>query len=221
MNFDERRLLAQRYSMQDHRIPSALSSSTRRNIGSASRRKMLLSTFLGAILLSGCSPGRDVPPVTPYVSTTYHLGIGDRIRLITFGEQALSQDFIVGDGGTISVPLLGTVHAAGLTVGELGTAVAAELRQRKFYRDPSVVAEIEVYRPIFVLGEVAKPGQYPYQPGMTMLTAVAVAGGYTYRSVEDYAYVVRPTDTSSSIGKIMPQDFVKPGDVIKVYERFF
>ena len=81
--------------------------------------------------------------------------------------------------------------------------------------------EVETYRPISVLGEVAKPGQYPYQPGMTMLTAIAVAGGFTYRSVEGYAMVVRQAQPDAVTGKILPQDYVKPGDVIKVYERLF
>jgi polysaccharide export outer membrane protein len=77
------------------------------------------------------------------------------------------------------------------------------------------------YRPIFVLGEVAKPGQYAYAPGMTMLTAVAVAGGFTYRAIENYASVVRTTGNEADEGKITPRSFVAPGDVVKVFERRF
>ena len=88
-------------------------------------------------------------------------------------------------------------------------------------RNPSVAVEVVSYREVSVLGEVAKPGQYPYQPGMTLLTAIAAAGGFTYRAVEDYAYVVRDIDSKTVAGKITPQDYVKPGDVIKVYERWF
>ena len=77
------------------------------------------------------------------------------------------------------------------------------------------------YRPIFVLGEVSKPGQYPYQPGMTVVTAVAVAGGFTYRAVKDYASVVRTLDGVAVEGKAVRQGFVQPGDVITVFERRF
>ena len=77
------------------------------------------------------------------------------------------------------------------------------------------------YRPVFVLGEVAKPGQYPYQPGMTMLTGIAIAGGFTYRAFQDYAMVVRTLDNTSREGRVLPQSFIAPGDVIRVYERRF
>ena len=185
------------------------------------RRLMLALGAVGMLHVSGCAPGGDVPPLPQYNGTVYRLGIGDQLRLVTYGEQTLSQDFRIGDGGNIAVPLLGSVHAAGLTTTELGKQIEADLRSRKLLRDPSVAVEVGAYRPISVLGEVAKPGQYPYQPGMTMLTAIASAGGFTYRSVEGYAYVVRPEERASVIGKIMAQDYVKPGDVIKVYERLF
>ncbi len=77
------------------------------------------------------------------------------------------------------------------------------------------------FRPVFVLGEVAKPGQYPFQPGMTMLTTVAVAGGFTYRGVQDYASVVRTSNHNAVEGKITPLSFIAPGDVINVFERRF
>lgn len=184
--------------------------------------RLLLSTGLLAMgLLAGCAPGRNLPPVTEYNGTVYRLGVGDQLRLITFGEQSLSQEFRIGDGGNIAIPLLGSVHAAGLTATELGSQIEGNLKSRNLLRNPSVAVEIVSYRQISVLGEVAKPGQYPYQPGMTMLTAIAAAGGFTYRSIEDYAYVVRPADNTTTSGKITPQDYVKPGDVIKVYERLF
>jgi polysaccharide export outer membrane protein len=88
-------------------------------------------------------------------------------------------------------------------------------------RDPSVAVQVLAYRPIFVLGEVSKPGQYPYQPGMTMLTAVAAAGGFTYRAVEDYAADIRTQDGKVTEGNVTPEAFLAPGDVIKVYMRRF
>jgi polysaccharide export outer membrane protein len=177
--------------------------------------------LLAFVLLNGCAPGSDLPPIPPYNGGIYRLGVGDQIRLITYGEDQLSEEFRLGDGGNIAVPLLGSVHAEGLTASELGTELADQLRSKNLFRNPSVSVEVTAYRQISVLGEVAKPGQYAYQPGMTMLTAIASAGGFTYRSVEGYAYVVRQVQNKAVIGKILPQDYVQPGDVIKIYERYF
>jgi polysaccharide export outer membrane protein len=113
------------------------------------------------------------------------------------------------------------VHAAGDSPKELGSELAHLLRVKKLLRDPSVAVEVTAYRNIFVLGEVNKPGSYPYQPGMTMLTAVAVAGGFTYRAFEAYASDVRSTGQTAVEGKITPQSFLAPGDVVKIYERHF
>lgn len=171
--------------------------------------------------LGACSPGRDLPPIADYHSTGYNLGPGDQVRLITFGEDQLTGDFRVDDRGNIALPLVGDIHAQGDTPERLGSAIASELKRRKLLQDPSVAVEVVAYRPVFILGEVAKPGEYPYQPGMTLLTTVAVAGGFTYRAVEDYASVVRTTDNEAVNGKVTPLSFIAPGDVIKVYERRF
>lgn len=172
------------------------------------------------LLLLGCSPGRGLPPI-PLGSSEYRLGAGDTVRLIIFGEDQLTGEYRVSASGNIAVPLLGGVHAAGLTPAALQAAVAAALVHDKLLRDPSVVAEVTAYRPIFVLGEVNKPGEYPYQPGMTVVTAAAVAGGFTYRAVQGYASVVRTIDGHAVEGKATRQSYVQPGDVITVYERWF
>ncbi len=109
---------------------------------------------------------------------------------------------------------------------ELESTVAGALKKSGMLRDPTVAAEVIAYRPIFVLGEVNKPGQYPYQPGMTVVTAVAVAGGFTYRAIDDYAAVVRIFGPGTPGGRAVEgraarQDFVQPGDVITIYERRF
>jgi len=177
--------------------------------------------FLLLLLLAGCAPGHglsELPPVSP---SDYRLGPGDAVRLITFGEESLTGEFHVNDSGQIAVPLIGAIRAAGLTTHELEGAVAGALKKANMLRDPSVVAEITTYRPIFVLGEVNKPGQYPYQPGMTVVTAAAVAGGFTYRAIEDYASVVRTRDGHAVEGKAVRQAFVQPGDVITIFERRF
>lgn len=180
-----------------------------------------LTALLGSLLLGACTPGAEQPLLAEYGIQDYRLGGGDQIRIITFGEDQLTGDFRVDDRGRIALPLLGSVQASGLTPQELDKRIADDLRKRNLLRNPSVSVEVLAYRPVFVLGEVAKPGQYPYQPGMTMLTTVAVAGGFTYRGVQDYASVVRTKDNKAEEGKVLPRSFIAPGDVVKVYERRF
>jgi len=172
-------------------------------------------------LLAACAPGHGLPALPPAPVGEYHLGPGDTVRLTTFGEEQLTGEFRVGANGAIAMPLLGSVPASGLTPTQLQAAVAAGLTRKNLLRDPSVAAEVMEYRPIFVLGEVNKPGQYPYQPGMTVVTAVAVAGGFTYRAVQDYASVVRTVNGASTEGRAPRQSFVQPADVITVFERRF
>jgi polysaccharide export outer membrane protein len=143
------------------------------------------------------------------------------VRLITFGEDSLTGEFRVSDNGTIALPLIGGVRAEGLSPDALAVRVGKVLVKANILRAPSVSAEVIAYRPIFVLGEVSKPGQYPYQPGMTVVTAVAVAGGFTYRAIQGYASVVRTQDGTAIEGKASRQTFVQPGDVITVFERKF
>jgi polysaccharide export outer membrane protein len=173
------------------------------------------------LLLQACSPGRDLAPLPEFHSDIYRLGGGDQVRIITFGEDQLTGEFRVDDQGRIALPLLGGVKAEGLTPQELEALIGSELRKRNLLKDASISVEVLAYRPIFVLGEVAKPGQYPYQPGMTVLTSVAVAGGFTYRAVEDYASAIRTVKGEATEGLVKPRSFVAPGDVIKIYERNF
>jgi polysaccharide export outer membrane protein len=182
------------------------------------------SVFVFALLLTGCMPGGDLPNLPPATNAQYRLGSGDQIRVITYNETQLSNTFTVGDNGTISLPLVGTVEASGMTAGELASNISSTLEKKQLITDPSVSVEVTTYRPIAVLGEVNHPGEYPYQPGMTMLTAVALAGGFTYRAVTGYASDVRhegQADGQAVKGRIDPETTLKPGDVITVYERYF
>jgi polysaccharide biosynthesis/export protein len=182
-----------------------------------------VACVLAALPLFGCEPGSGLPPLPEYHVQAYRLGGGDQVRIITFGEDQLTGQFRINDQGDIALPLLGGVHAAGYTTTQFGDRIARELRDHQLLKDPSVSVEVQAYRPVFVLGEVAKPGEYPFQPGMTVLTAVAIAGGFTYRAVQGYASVTRTTEQQGKAqeGKASPQDFVAPGDVIKVFERRF
>ena len=177
-----------------------------------------------ALLLgpAGCGgPGSDLPVLSAAAPADYTLAPGDQVRIITFGEDTLTGEFRVNDSGSIALPLVGAVRASGLTPARLESAVAVALRRARLVANPSVSVEVIAYRPIYVLGEVNKPGQYPYQPGMTVVTAVAVAGGFTYRAIEGYASIVRTVGNRAVEGRAVRQAFVRPGDVITVFERRF
>jgi polysaccharide export outer membrane protein len=181
----------------------------------------IVLVFLFCLPFAACAPGRELPPLPPTEPAVYRLGAGDVVRLITFGEDTLTGEFRVSDSGTIALPLIGVLPAAGLTPDVLGQTVGQALVKANLLLAPSVSVEVITYRPIFVLGEVAKPGEYPYQPGMTVVTAAAVAGGFTYRAIDDYAAVVRTRDGVAVEGKATRQTFVQPGDVITIFERRF
>ena len=181
---------------------------------------MAATSLLG--LLASCAPGSNLPVLPPIEPGGYVLGIGDRIRIITTGADEATADFRVGAAGDIAIPLLGTVRAAGETTNELAATIQHDLEARKLFRNPSVVVEVQEYRPIDILGEVNRPGEYPYRPGSTLLAAVASAGGFTYRAVTGYASVVRQVGPDKSVeGRIGRESFIKPGDVITIYERRF
>jgi polysaccharide export outer membrane protein len=185
------------------------------------RQNVLSASLAAFLLLSACAPGSDLPSLPAASTTGYTLGSGDRLRIITYGEDQLTGDFTVNDSGTIEVPLLGSVVAKGRTVTELQTALIQDLKQRGLLRNPSVSVEISAYRPIFVLGEVSKPGQYPYQPNMTVITAAAVAGGFTYRAVKNRVAITRTDDGKAMTGQADPETRLQPGDVVNVFERSF
>lgn len=150
---------------------------------------------------------------------TYRLGPGDKLRVTVYGEEDLSGEFEVGSAGEISLPLIGAVRAADLTLR--GFASLAELRLREGYlKHPRVSVEVINYRPIYVLGEVKNPGVYEYVNHMTVLQAVVLAGGYSYRANEDKVKIVRRTHASGAKKKGNSTKLL-PGDIVRIPERFF
>ena len=195
---------------------------TPRGTAATARRGPLVTVLLlVGTLLAACAPGSDLPPLPNTPPGPYRLGVDDQVRVITFGQDSLTGQFRVNDRGEIAIPLLGSVPADGLTTVELEHAIEKRLADKKILIDPSVSVEILSYRPIFILGEVTKPGQYPYQPGMTVLTAVAVAGGFTYRAQTDEASILRKIDGHTVEGRVPRGADVLPGDVITIFERIF
>lgn len=153
-------------------------------------------------------------------SPGYVLGTGDQIRLVVYGEDDLSGTYEIGSTGVVALPLIGNITAANITISQFEEAVRAKL-MAGYLQNPHVNAQVVNYRPFFILGEVAKPGSYPYVNGLTVLNAVALAGGYTYRAQSDGALVVRANDPSKTERRIREEDAVLPGDIVRIPERFF
>ena len=184
-------------------------------------RALLLVVLLAIGAITGCSMGGPSAEAlrTP-VDTPYRLASGDRLRIIVFGQESLSNSFNVDSAGNVALPLIGTLRAQGMTTAELERSVEARLRDG-YLRDPRVAIEVEAYRPFFIMGEVTTSGQYPFISGMTAQKAVAVAGGFTPRGDQTHVVITRVVDGRQLTASV-PLDFpVRPGDTINVEERFF
>lgn len=171
--------------------------------------------------VSGTLPPASSADVASGSMQQYKLGSGDKLRVITFGHEDLSADFLVSDSGVISFPLVGQVKAAGLTVDQFQAELAAALKSGGFVVNPNVSAEVIEYRPFYILGEVQKPGSYPYQAGLTALSAIATAGGLTYRANQRKIFVRRAGTSTEIEIPVTAATPVYPGDTIRIGERIF
>src|SRR5579871_2622788 len=150
----------------------------------------------------------------------YRLDAGDKLRVVVYGQDGLTNTYAIDAGGSITMPLIGAVPARGRTPSELASAITAKLRNG-YIREPSVAVEIESYRPFFILGEVAAPGQYPYVPNMTVESAVAIAGGFSPRAKRDMVTLTH-TDSNGAARYAVPLGTsLSPGDTVFVGERWF
>ena len=156
----------------------------------------------------------------PSYDAPYHLDAGDKLRVVVYGQEGLTNTYAIDAGGAITMPLIGTVPARGRTPAGLAAEISAKLRNG-YIREPSVAVEVETYRPFFILGEVAAPGQYPYVPNMSVESAVAIAGGFSPRAKRD-AVTLTHTDATGVRRGIVPLGTpIGPGDTILVGERWF
>ena len=150
----------------------------------------------------------------------YTLDSGDKLRIVVFGQDTLSNTYTVDAQGMVMMPLVGAVAARGLTTAALSASIKSRLSQG-YIREPSVAVEIETYRPFFVLGEVTYPGQYPYVPDMTVENAVAIAGGFTPRAGKSSVTVTRKIQGVAGRFTLPLRHPIRPGDVVTVSERWF
>jgi protein involved in polysaccharide export with SLBB domain len=158
--------------------------------------------------------------VLPSTTGEYRLGTGDKVRVVVFNEPALSGEFQVDDSGTISLPLVGQIKGGGMTPRELERQLTTKLKGG-YVRDPKVSIEVSNYRPFYVIGEIEKPGEYPYRNGLSILAAGAIAGGFTYRASRSKVFIKRAADSFEREFPLGPSTPVLPGDVIRVPERYF
>ena len=175
---------------------------------------------------AGPAPRYDAPaayaaaPMPATYDAAYRLDAGDKLRVVVYGQEGLTNTYAIDAGGAITMPLIGSVPARGRTPAELASAIAGRLRGG-YIRDPSVAVEIEAYRPFFILGEVAAPGQYPYVPNMSVESAVAIAGGFSPRAKRDRVTLTH-ADASGSSRYVVPLGTpLSPGDTVFVGERWF
>jgi protein involved in polysaccharide export with SLBB domain len=156
----------------------------------------------------------------PKEALDYRLGAGDQLRVIVFNEPDLTSQFTVGAQGTVSFPLIGDIKAGNLTVAEFSRALEEAL-SKGFLKQPKVSIEVLNYRPFFILGEVSRPGTYPYSANLTVLNAVATAGGFTYRADQHKVIVKRANEEHAHAVRLTSSMVVQPGDTITIPERFF
>ncbi|HXP95449.1 MAG TPA: polysaccharide biosynthesis/export family protein [Telmatospirillum sp.] len=151
---------------------------------------------------------------------SYRVGADDKLRITVFGESDLSGEFSVDGRGNLSFPLVGQLPVGGLTVAEVESKLVERLKDG-FLNHPRVSIDVLNYRPFFILGEVNAPGRYAYVNGMTVLTAVAMGGGYTYRADKGDVKIRREAPNGATELHVAPNSPVMPGDIIEVGERFF
>lgn len=184
-------------------------------------RHVRVWAMLSILLLAGCIP--EERPEISYTrdSRMYRLGSGDQVRLIVFDQPSLSNVYSIDASGRVSIPLAGAVKASGKTTAELESAIISRLRDEQIVKDPKVAVEVAVYRPFSILGEVRTPGRFSYSPGMTIESAIALAGGYTLHADKSVIRVTRQEGDASYTEYCPPAATFMPGDTLYIQERWF
>lgn len=182
----------------------------------------LVAMLLLPWALAACATGvTALAPLPPTPAQEYRLEAGDELRVFVYGVDAINNTYVVNDSGQISLPLVEQVPVAGLTIPELEKAIADRLLERKIVLRPNVNVQPTKLRPFFILGEVRTPGEYAYRPGMSVVSAVSAAGGFTYRADQTKMAITRTVNGRSITGSATASTPILPGDDIRVYEKWF
>lgn len=192
-----------------------------------------LKLFLTALLaltgfaLAGCAEVQQYTAApgsasvdAAQITDEYRIGEGDKVRITVYNEPTLTGEYQVASNKAIAFPLVGNVTAEGLTAAQLATEITKRLAEG-YLNDPKVTADVSLFRPFYILGEVNKPGEYPYSAKMTVLQAVAAAQGFTYRADKRVVLLKRSGSNEELPIKITPDLVVKPGDTVRIKERYF
>lgn len=185
--------------------------------------KRKLCVMISTLMLAACASQGPFPVETAdagNINRAYLLRPGETVKIVTYGEEKLTGEFIIGADGNLSFPLTGDIKAAGVTPADLGDRITTALASG-YLAKPMVSVEVKNFRPIYVLGEVNKPGEYPYTADMTVLAAIAKADGFTYRAQQKRVFIKRaeqPNEVKTTLSSNTP---VFPGDVIRITERYF
>jgi protein involved in polysaccharide export with SLBB domain len=185
------------------------------------------SIFAIGLQCAGCAANLgpviiEEPEVSAHLTASTHLQRGDRIKVTVYGEDALGGIYDVDAGGFVSLPLAGTIRAAGRTRAELERVITAKYKS-EYLQNPKVTVDYAGYRPFYVLGEAEHPGEFPYRPGITLLDAITTAGGMSYRASRTYVRIKHAGEDEWREYPLSSAIYVAvlPGDTIRVPERYF
>ncbi|MET0606877.1 MAG: polysaccharide biosynthesis/export family protein [Beijerinckiaceae bacterium] len=184
-------------------------------------RRLAIVASISTAILAGCAARPMAPSalLDQDPLNGYRLASGDKLRIIVFGQDSLSNIYGVDAHGRIAMPLIGDTPAAGRTTRELEKQIEGRLRMG-YLREPRVSVEVDTYRPFFILGEVNSSGQFPYIAGMTAQNAVAIAGGFSPRAYQSLAEITRMIDGTPVTGAVPITTPIRPGDTIVIRERW-
>jgi polysaccharide biosynthesis/export protein len=192
---------------------------THERMRSGMKRLLAGGMFIVSLMVNGCvNPGSSLPWIDEPLPTAYTLDAGDELHVIVVDEPQLSGNFKLDSTGAISIPTIPRLDARRQTTAELEERIRQELSNEQL-RAPEVSVQVVAPRPFFILGEVARPGAYPYSPDMSVLTAVAIAGGFTNRAQTEHVSISRKKDGTPLERRAGRDSIVLPGDVIYVFER--
>ena len=197
----------------------------RERLGAVLAMAVLPLALTGAPSGAGAQPPAPLGAATAQLSAApapldYKLGVADKVRILVFNEPNLTGEYLVNANGSISFPLIGDVEAAGRTATEIRDQITAKLADG-YLRSPQVSIDILSFRPFYILGEVNKPGEYPYVTGLTVMNAVATANGFTYRADQRHVFIKRTEDTKEKEYNLPGDIVLQPGDTVRIRERFF
>jgi len=173
-----------------------------------------------ALAVSACASAGPRTAIDPAFEAPYTLDGGDKLRVVVFGQEGISNSYAVDGSGKISMPLIGPVDARGRTTGQVAASITSKLRAG-YVREPHVAVEVETFRPFFVLGEVTAAGQYAYVNNLTIETAVAIAGGFSARAHRSSFTITRNIGGHNYKATVPLSYAIRPGDTVTIHERWF